>query len=264
MYDIDFKRYKRLFTFGCSFTNYKWPTWADVISAEMPQAIHYNFGLSGGGNLFISSQVSEINEKLKFDQDDLIMIMWTTVCREDRWVGKRNGWMMVGNIFTQQEYDDAFVEKFADPKGYLIRDLSLINLVDRFLKTVPSTVITMPSTPFDYQQDEEDKDIKSILFTYRHLIDSMPPSLFSLEMKDTWENGHEYYYPAHNGYFKDYHPDPLRYYNYLKKIGINLTNASYEYAVRSLAELRDTKTEQDIIDKFQIHTRNHHVHQTRF
>ena len=32
---FDWTKYKRFFTFGCSFTCYMWPTWADIISKEM-------------------------------------------------------------------------------------------------------------------------------------------------------------------------------------------------------------------------------------
>ena len=35
----------RLFTFGCSFTNYAWPTWADFLGLEFE---HFeNWGVSG-------------------------------------------------------------------------------------------------------------------------------------------------------------------------------------------------------------------------
>ena len=46
---IDFNKYKRVFAFGCSFTNYIYPTWADLIMHEMPSAECYNFGKAGGG-----------------------------------------------------------------------------------------------------------------------------------------------------------------------------------------------------------------------
>ena len=36
----------RIFTFGCSFTQYCWPTWADMLLYENSGK---NYGISGGG-----------------------------------------------------------------------------------------------------------------------------------------------------------------------------------------------------------------------
>ena len=49
----EFKKYKRVFAFGCSFTCYRWPTWADLIGKQCEGAEFRNYGKSGAGNLFI-------------------------------------------------------------------------------------------------------------------------------------------------------------------------------------------------------------------
>ena len=90
---IDFKKYKRFFAFGCSFTSYMWPTWADLISMEIPNS--YNYGKPGGGNVFIFQQFVEANVRYKFNQDDLVILCWTNVAREDRYVHK---WLSPGNM----------------------------------------------------------------------------------------------------------------------------------------------------------------------
>ena len=33
---LDKKKYKRFFAFGCSYTEYFWPTWPDIIGQEIP------------------------------------------------------------------------------------------------------------------------------------------------------------------------------------------------------------------------------------
>ena len=56
----EFKKYKRLFAFGCSFTCYIYPTWADIIYQSLNEDCEfYNCGRSGGGNLFISHRITE-------------------------------------------------------------------------------------------------------------------------------------------------------------------------------------------------------------
>lgn len=240
---MNLAKFKRLFVFGCSFTSYRWPTWADLIAQEIPDVDYYNFGLCGGGNLLMSVRITEANLRYKFTEDDLIMVMWTTFCREDRY--RNNSWMMSGNIFSaRHDYSEEFVRKYADPKGYLIRDLAVITQTTAFLKTLPSTSMTLAGVPYDYQQDQNDPSVKEILELYTATTLSTPPCLFDLEMKGQWENGHEYLDPKE--VFQDYHPNPLRYYNYLKKLGLPLTDKSLVYAQKSTEDLHRTKTRAEL------------------
>lgn len=52
----------RLYTFGCSYTSWNWPTWADIMSLE---ANYYeNWGHAGLGNRAIAERVAECNIKI--------------------------------------------------------------------------------------------------------------------------------------------------------------------------------------------------------
>lgn len=248
----DFSKFRRFIVFGCSFTNYYWPTWADILSKEMPDVEYYNFGRCGGGNLFISNRILEADMKLKFSDNDLVMIMWSTLCREDRYL--RDNWCLAGNIFTQNVYNQEFVEKFCDPKGYLIRDLALIKLTLEYLKNSPARIIPLLSQPVHEQQaknhlNQFDSAVKDILNLYSETINIFPSSLFELEMRGHWNHGHVYRDLTHN-LFHDYHPSPIRYHGYLEKLKINLTDKSKNYAQESQQQLMSTKTRQDIIDLF--------------
>ena len=195
----------------------------------------------------MAARVVEANLRYKFTEDDLIAIMWSTFCREDRYL--RGRWMMTGNIFTGlHDYSEEFVRKYADTKGYLIRDLAVINMTTNYLKTIPATSITMASVPYNYQQDLEDSTIQPILDLHRDTINSTPPSLLELEMNGQWESGHHYYDPncGADPDWGDYHPNPVRYYNYLKKIGLPMTEVSQKYAEDSLVELRKIKTRAEL------------------
>ena len=57
--DLDLTQYKRHFTFGCSFTNYYWPSWADVIANAMPDAGYVNTAKPGAGNSYIVAKLSQ-------------------------------------------------------------------------------------------------------------------------------------------------------------------------------------------------------------
>jgi predicted transcriptional regulator len=211
---IDFKKYKRFFAFGCSMTSYGWPTWADIIAQEIPES--YNYGQSGGGNLFIACQVTEASLRYRFTDTDLVMIMWSGVSREDRYVDK--DWLTPGNIYSQNYYDTTFVKKYADPTGYLIRDLNLITLTVAMLENQGVSHCLLNMAPFDQLQStnkQMSNDIDQILNLYKPTIDKLLPDLLTLGLNGRW--------PQHpirkdGGQTADYHPSPSQHFTYLKKL----------------------------------------------
>ena len=82
----------RLFTFGCSFTEYRWPTWANILGQNFDQ--FENWGQPGGGNTFILNSLMECINRNIIQANDTVIIMWTSIGREDRWV-KGRGWVTV-------------------------------------------------------------------------------------------------------------------------------------------------------------------------
>jgi hypothetical protein len=237
--NIDLTKYKRLFTFGCSFTNYRYPTWAHILNKSMPDCELHNLGRAAGGNLFILNRLTEANKKFKFNEDDLVVIMWTTSCREDRFANDE--WLLSGNIFTQHVYSDDFVKEFCDPVGYLVRDLSLVELGKAYLSTLPCDNYMMLSVPFNYQIYDKTEKTNDILNTYRDLIKSFPPTLFELGMNRSWTSDVEYI--MSDGQLQiDYHPTPMDYYNYLTKLGFELSPEAKDYAMESDNTYRTIKT----------------------
>ena len=116
----------RVFAFGCSLTDYLWPTWADLIgkTAHNNGGKYYNFANSGGGNQYIVASLFMADQKYKFQSDDIILVMWSSWTREDRyivnyhWNGaqRRGRWTKEGNILTTM----------ADPKGNQIFDSNFL------------------------------------------------------------------------------------------------------------------------------------------
>ena len=138
---------ERLFTFGCSFTNYDWPSWANIISYDLNVPL-YNYGRCGAGNQFIFNTVMQADAKYQFTNNDLVIVSWTNVAREDKF--KENSWVTPGNIYTQNAYSEEYVKKWACPIGYTIRDFAVIKatweLLDKkncqfhFLKMIDFTI----------------------------------------------------------------------------------------------------------------------------
>jgi len=139
----------RFFAFGCSFTNSRHPTWADIVAREYK---HYqNWGQPGAGNSFIFYSLMECHKRNRITKDDVVMIMWSSIGREDRWV---NGeWLTPGSIYNQTEYDANFVKKFTDPTGYLLRDAAHLAGAKAVLDSIGCQYYFFSIVPFNVPDD---------------------------------------------------------------------------------------------------------------
>jgi hypothetical protein len=255
--NIDFKKYKRVFIFGCSFTYYCWPTWANVLTYECKEDTEiYNFGRAGGGNLFISERVIAANQKYRFTSDDLVLLMWSTHCREDRYIA--TGWELPGNIWTQSFYDSSFVKKYACVKGYIVRDLALMTMIRNTLTLLPCESVVLKSVEPDYDRNfyDGDSSFDEVIDLYRDMIDEMPAPLYESVKTGTggWINGHHYHWASikdssPTNLFPDYHPNPEMYLGYLTDIGFNLNVNTVEKTYRYTQELHRLN-ERTLIEKW--------------
>ena len=121
--------YKRLFGFGCSYTNYFWPTWVDIIGKDL-DIPYENWGLMGSGNVSMSHRMVECDIKNNFQEDDLIITTWSTWHREDRYMNQ--GWTMNGNIFNDRSfYHNKFRKKFWNANNDIIKNAGIIYLANQ-------------------------------------------------------------------------------------------------------------------------------------
>lgn len=251
--DIDFTRYKRVFMFGCSFTNYVWPTWANILGLMTPEAEKYNFGKTGGGNLYISERIIAANQRYKFNEDDLILVMWSTHCREDRYI--ENVWETPGNIFTQGFYPPDFVKKYSCVRGYMIRDLALMTMIKHTLTMTPAHAVVLKSVEPDYDKHWYlgTEDLDEVIELYKDTIYDMPSPLYESMKTGTggWMMGAYYHWPACQGpnvkeKFGDYHPNPDMYMGYLQKLGFQLSSTVQDQVHQYSRQLAKINNRNDI------------------
>lgn len=133
---------KKLFTFGCSFTNYNWPTWADLLGQEYFP--HFNWGYAGLGNRAIADRVAEAHARMPFEKDDVVIVQWSSPLRHD-WMRtdlpKTEGtyWRTHGSIFSIENaktFDQRWMQTFWDEKAYMIQTLNAIVATQEFLNGV--------------------------------------------------------------------------------------------------------------------------------
>ena len=136
---------KRLFAFGCSYTSYSWPTWANLLSFDYDE--FYNWGLAGIGNRAIAERVAEANVRYQFTKDDIVIVQWSSHIRNDWWhqtslPERHAGWKTAGSIFNYINaslYDEKWINTFFFEPAYLMHTLNHISLTQQFLESIGCT-----------------------------------------------------------------------------------------------------------------------------
>ena len=203
------KNYKRFYAFGDSYTKYYWPTYADIIGHNM-QGLYQNWGLKGAGNHYIFNSIVECNQRDKFTSDDLVIVMWTGVTREDRYVD--NHWSTAATEYRTIAYGEYWMRKYGtEIRGNLIRDLAYIK----------STQILLNSVGCDYtfcNSIDIIRDDRDVTELYSDVLDIIKPSLYN-EIKNNKRPN-----------FNDMHPTPRESATYIKKhIDIELDDNFIEH-----------------------------------
>lgn len=138
----------RLFTFGCSFTNYNWAMWPEIVRFQHQPKVFKNYGMCGAGNQYIAHQVSLANAEHQFTPDDMVMICWTHVFRKDwflptgpihtmfRGDPESNEWQCEGNVFHPSLLNALMPSELQILSDYLARDLNYIYLTINMLNAM--------------------------------------------------------------------------------------------------------------------------------
>lgn len=196
----------RLFTFGCSFTNYRWSTWADCLAPEFDY--FENWGQSGGGNQYIFNSIVEANQRHNFGTNDTVVVCWTSHMRDDRYINKR--WQTLGNVLTCPIYDSNYVKDHVDDRGYMIRDLATMQATKMLLETRKGLTwkfLSMIETGWK-TVDNSTRENSDISALYSDVIDSIAPSYLNTVYEETG-------WPDRDG---DPHPTPDEHLAYLDTV----------------------------------------------
>ena len=156
---IDFSRkYNRLFTIGCSFTNYhNWPTWAAALSVELDVPL-YNFGHAGASNKYIQSQLFLLDNKYNLTSDDLVITQWSMHGRYsvlgDSFYSDSNEWNHWGNITdktvqisNKRKQEIAEITKHQTYNTLLLESLIAIKSSIVYQNTLQCTCINLKIEP---------------------------------------------------------------------------------------------------------------------
>jgi hypothetical protein len=220
---------KRLFTFGCSFTQYwRWPTWADALGRQYD---HFeNWGLCGSGNSFVLYSLMECHQRNQLAPGDSVYVMWTNTSREDRYVKDR--WIEGGNVYWTQGniLGEDYIRRFACERGYLIRDLAVIAAVKtlleswqcdwKFFSMVPLRHTNRDTELGDNPDDQvgEDQDVRDL---YRDILNQIQPSVYETVFGSDW-NSRAGAPDCNDSRRRDFHPTPIEHVEYLDQVAPGL------------------------------------------
>lgn len=238
------KNYNRIFSFGCSFTRYYYPTWANIIASQFPKTDHFiNFGVSGSGNSLLFTRLAQVHSKFKIQKDDLVLIMYPSYTREDRFLSE-GIWHTPGNIFNTRDISSEalnFYKSYGCYLHYMIRDMSYIFMIESFLEKLECDKFTLLSASLtDVEntvanqsasvliEEKNKQNYENLLNTYNPLLSKFPSAYheflyknyISIQKPSGVRLGNEH----------DSHPTPLQAVEYLQHIGLQLNQSALEYA----------------------------------
>jgi len=207
--------FKRFYSFGCSWTNFIWPTWADIVAWDLEVPFE-NWGITGSCNQVISSKLVECDLKNTFTTNDLIVVVWSGWNRESRY--KNKIWHTGGNIFNSDYYDQAWLKKYWDYDWDIIRNSTIIHNTSKAYKDMISYQCSIFPFPDDIVSSEVDNSSTQISNFYKNKI------VFPTTFKFT-ENC------RYNGNCRDTHPDILAHLDFVENqlypaLGINTVKQS--------------------------------------
>jgi hypothetical protein len=189
----------RLFTFGCSFTNYYWPTWADIMALNYD---HYqNWGATGGGNHYIFYSLIEAIAREKINSTDTVTIMWTSVGREDRFLNDH--WSLQGSIYYSS-FPDEYVKNFTDPTGFFLTSVTVIDAVRKILDSIGCRYYFFSTVPFEKVDDSFLELIfslkKDVEFEtrnlYKNTLNKINPSVYEIIFNNNWHSKDDIVIPS--------------------------------------------------------------------
>ena len=231
---------KRLFTFGSSYTEYDWATWANILGFELKlkyDCQFYNFGKGGAGNTYISNLISQTDQYYNFNENDLVIVCWTSIIFEDRW--KDGEWHCEGNVYSTYLDNPVFDYKtrkcLIDHTHFLMRDLANIKLVDNLLQS--KTRYHFLSTEKLYNDtlfSSQDYHYKILIKNYKNVLEKISPGYMDV----LWNNdiGRKISYDSKSlhKYYIDHHPSPIEHFYYLLK------TFEYEFSSETKSVIKKT------------------------
>lgn len=127
----------KLITFGCSYTNYYWPTWSDLLGYQFDD--YQNWAISGLGNNAIMQRVNESCTSNTLNKDDVVVVQFTDFNRLDlhsMGIVPFGNWRAGGNIWMKPT-EEPWIRNTWNEESYMYMAHNYISMTINFLKNLP-------------------------------------------------------------------------------------------------------------------------------
>lgn len=220
------------YAFGCSFTKYQYPTWADILIEYFKDnnVEGFNNGRTGSGNQLISSRIWEQHANKNFTKNDIVVICWSNFFRDDRYINGK-GWHCPGSIFHNRFSAPATINNFTftnenqwkDVAHFLYRDCMIITSTLEGLKNTGAKVIS--THVIDPYSDNDLLDITDLNYFLKKYKTWLEPNVCAIQnfLSEQWiENDNTRPKYRHESspleWVIEDHPLPLEHYSYVENI----------------------------------------------
>ncbi len=244
---------ERLFTFGCSYTRYYWPTWASILGREYEY--FENWGQPGIGNRAILEKLTECIMNNELTSNDTIIIQWSDFHRFDVHMPMPSlpeGWAQGGNMLLAEDFSKSWISSVWNEKSYIMHSLNFISLAIMVLNSLPCKWYM--TSIHDIKKDilnNPDKTVAIELINYLKIFDHknwlVPMDVFfenfDFPIKELMNDN--------NIFEKDLHPIPIAHYAWLKEILVPVIkkDPSEEWAIKATDVLMTKCTYYYLLDK---------------
>lgn len=170
------KSYEAICSFGCSYSCYRWHTWADVMTMHFDPAVYHKFSESGAGIKHLYYRLKYFLSIKKLPQDTLLLIQIPNMNRVD--VITDTFWSNMGD-FSLPNTDAKMLEYFPD---FIYHGKNYVEIIDHYcdqLNYLESIIDLINGMSYDYvlvHTDECELSLNSRLFkeenwcTLNHII----------------------------------------------------------------------------------------------
>lgn len=195
----------RLFTFGCSYTKYSWPTWADIVGVEYNS--FQNWGEPSSSNMFIFFSLIECIKRNNINKDDYVAIMFTTLPRyvemvDNKWHHQQNAAVdptqilrnlrksieIASNVFgSRPQYYES------DINGLMIKTAAIIDSIRLILDGIGCKYDFLSLVEFDFNNQ-----VKSL---YADSINLIKPSAAEVLFNSNFESRPDILVPESSNWY---------------------------------------------------------------
>lgn len=239
---------KRIFAFGCSFTNYLWTMWPELLQYEFDCELH-NFGRSGASNFFIAHTITQAARTHNFTKDDLILICWSSMYRQESYFD--GDWMVTGSLENNPIFTDNSLVWKHDLEYWQMHNYSVMKSVDEFCLANNLNYNMFCIQDFTKHMGFYDKPMldsslsKHLVALYKPTLDRIAPSYHTVLYNNNLANKARYNIKQHRS-FRDYHPLPLEHLDYLENV-FNYTFSEHTKNTVSRVQQRIIEIWNDIV-----------------